>query len=196
MGHERAVDERMVNLKRVSRILNRLINIVFYPAIVLAVAVGVLFVCGVHPYITMSGSMEPEIHTGSVCFVNTKADYNIIQIGDVIAYETSLGELVTHGVIGVTPEGLRTKGINNEVSDGISTTAENFRGKILFSVPYAGYVLKALQHPQVFSAVIVLIASIFLFGSIASCFAKKEKSEQKANVHTEENDMSQNQKGT
>ena len=139
--------------------------------------VGILFACGIRPYITMSGSMEPEIMTGSVCFVNTKANYEDIQKGDIIAYETPIGGLVTHRVTEVTSEGLETKGDNNEVFDGISTTAENFRGKTLFSVPYVGYILKALQQPVNFIIVLVIVAGIFLFNVVDSYYARKEMKE-------------------
>lgn len=164
-------------MNKLTKALNWIINIVFYPLVVVVVVVGILFACGVRPYITMSGSMEPEIMTGSVCFVNTKAEYEDIQRGDVIAYETSFGGLVTHQVIAVTSEGLETKGINNEMSDGISTTAENFHGKTLFAVPYVGYVLKALQQPVNLIIVLVVLGGVFVFTIIDAYYTKKELEE-------------------
>ena len=162
-------------LLKINKIVNGIINLVFYPAVAAIVVMAVLFVCGIKPYITMSGSMEPEIQTGSVCFVNTKAEYSQMQVGNVIAYQTSAGGLVTHRIISVTSEGLETKGDNNDMSDGVSTTSENFRGETLFSVPFVGYVLKALQQPRNLAIVSILVIGIFLYNMIDSYWEKKDE---------------------
>lgn len=162
-------------MQETNKFVNFIINVIFYPFLAVMLAVVLFFCCGIKPYITMSGSMEPEIHTGSVCFVNTKAEYAEIQAGDIIAYQTSSGGLVTHRVISVTEEGLETKGDNNDMSDGISTTSANFHGETLFSIPYAGYILKSLQQPRNFAIVIIAVAGIFLYNIIDSYWEKKEK---------------------
>jgi signal peptidase len=164
-------------LKIFKKVLNGAINLVFYPVLAIVLAVVILFACGIKPYITMSGSMEPNIHTGSVCFVNTRADYNEIEQGDVIAYKTPAGGLVTHRVISVTEDGLETKGDNNDVTDGISTTTENFHGETLFSVPYVGYALKTLQNPRNFMIIGIIIALFFAYGLLDSYFEKQEEKE-------------------
>lgn len=146
----------MSNRRKKKRLGDIIINVIFYPFMVIMIAIVIMFGTGVRPYITMSGSMEPEIMTGSICFVNTKADYDDIDVGDVIAYEKSSG-LVTHRVIAISESGFETKGDANDVSDGISTQRSNFKGKTLFSIPYLGYAVRTLQKPQVFSAFIVLI---------------------------------------
>lgn len=134
-----------------------ILNIIFYPFLILMVGMVIMFCMGVRPYITMSGSMEPNVKTGSICFIATKAEYDDINVGDVIAYEKTNGGLVTHRVIAITEHGMETKGDANDVSDGVSTHAYNFRGKNLFSIPYLGYVVKWVQQPQVFSVFIVLV---------------------------------------
>lgn len=161
-------------MHKINKIINIVINVIFYPLLAALLAAVILFVLGIKPYITMSGSMEPEVMTGSVCFVNTKANYEEVETGDVIAFQTALGGLVTHRVISVTEHGLETKGDNNESSDGISTTADNFRGQTVFSVPYLGYALKALQQPKNFIIVIIVVAGIFGLNIIDSYYTKKE----------------------
>lgn len=165
-----------------SKLINGLINIIFYPLLAVILAVAILFICGIKPYITMSGSMEPDIQTGSVCFVNTKADYDEMQEDDIIAYQTAAGGLVTHRVISVTEEGLETKGDSNDMSDGISTTSSNFRGETLFSIPYVGYVLKTLQKPVNFAIVIVVAVGIFLYNLVDSRYAKKEEADREPEI--------------
>lgn len=156
------------------RAANIIIDIVFYSFMALLVAGLILFALGIKPYITMSGSMEPEIHTGSVCFVDTKATYGEIQVGDVIAFKASTGGLVTHRVIAITNEGMETKGDSNEVTDGISTTPANFHGKTLFSIPYVGYALKALQKPLYIAIGCIVLLGIFLFYVVDAYYEKAQ----------------------
>ncbi len=104
-----------------------------------------LSLLGIKPYIVLSGSMEPTIPVGSLCFVDTGADYARLEEGEIIAYETGSGLLVTHRVISITAEGIETGGDANAVSDGIVVTEENYYGKTRFWIPVAGYVLQWMQ---------------------------------------------------
>lgn len=115
-------------MKEIKNVFRFLANTIFYCAFAIIMVVLLITVCGIKPYITMSGSMEPNVKTGSICFVNTNADYDDILVGDVIAFETPTGGMVTHRVISITEEGMETQGDANDVSDGISTTRENFAG--------------------------------------------------------------------
>lgn len=145
-----------------SKIGGTLLNLLFYPVVALLLAMVVMFACGIRPYITMSGSMEPYMQTGSICFVNTRVAYDEIKVGDVIAFNVASGARVTHRVIAITEEGMETKGDNNEISDGVSTTRANYHGKTLFSIPYIGYAVKYAQQP-----VVIAIGAIFVLGIVA-----------------------------
>ena len=109
-----------------------------------------------------------------MCIVDTNAEYEDIQVKDVISYYKPGGTLVTHRVIDITEDGMETKGDNNDVSDGISTTSENFHGKTLFSIPYIGYVIKWVQQPQNIAIVVVIIAAVILLGFVDDIFEKKK----------------------
>lgn len=101
---------------------------------------------GVRPYVVLSGSMEPQIHTGSICFINTRASYEDVEAGDVIAYEAASDMVVTHRAVRVTRTGIETKGDANDVSDGITTTKDNFKGKLVFDIPRAGYLIWGIKN--------------------------------------------------
>lgn len=132
--------------------------------IVIAAAVAVIaaFVYGIRPYIVMSGSMEPAIATGSVCFVDTKVPYEEICVGDTIVFRQKNG-MVTHRVVSITQEGMETKGDANDRSDGITTTPENYFGETIWSVPYAGYVLHTLRTPQALWIAMILLGAMILW---------------------------------
>ena len=135
---------------------------------------GIIGICIVHlsgymgikTYIVRSGSMEPEIRTGSLCFVDTKVDYSEIKEYDIIAFERGK-LLVTHRVVQVLKDGLVTKGDNNDLDDGITTTEKNYVGKSVFSIPLLGYAIswvqtRAARRSAIVSLFIVLGIQLFI----------------------------------
>lgn len=113
-----------------------------------AVAIGIITVIfillGIRPMIVMSGSMEPDIKTGSLVFVNTKAEFSKIRVNDVITYRL-LDSYITHRVTEITEHGLKTKGDANGTEDFGIITEKNFYGKKTGYIPYAGYILFYLK---------------------------------------------------
>ena len=61
--------------------------------------------------------MEPNIETGSMCFINTRYKYEDVKIGDVISYKLNDNMLVTHRVVEISDNGIETKGDANESND-------------------------------------------------------------------------------
>lgn len=61
----------------------------------------------IRPMIVMSGSMQPAVKTGSLCFVNSKASFDRIEKGDVITFEV-MGTKITHRVHKVVKDGYIT----------------------------------------------------------------------------------------
>ena len=51
-------------------------------------------VAGIKPVAVKSGSMEPAVKTGSICWVNFKADKSKLGTGDIVAFERGDGQLV------------------------------------------------------------------------------------------------------
>ena len=81
------------------------------------------------------------------------AEAEEIAVGDIITYrEPGEGaKLTTHRVVEVEDEnGLQfiTKGDANEVVDQGPVPAENLVGKVVFAIPYAGYVADFAQSPR------------------------------------------------
>lgn len=159
-------------MKKFFSVLSNIITIVLLVFIVAFIGLSVV---GIKPYVVLSGSMEPTIHTGSVCLINQKTEYEDIMTNDVIAFKSASNQLVTHRVIQITDEGFETKGDNNDVSDGISTTKENFVGLNVITIPYLGYVSKFLQTRQgqiiVGAGIFILIILSFIIKEIS----KKEE---------------------
>lgn len=159
----------------VKKITKGLLNVFFFSICTVFVAMIVLNFMGIHPFIVQSGSMEPTIQTGSVAFVDQRYDFEKLVEGDVIAFETRPGVLVTHRIINIENGLIETKGDNNEVSDGFSTSAENFKGLTRFSIPGLGFLFAWIQTKQG----IILSATIVIMGIVLDYALSDDKKEQK-----------------
>ncbi|MFA1821320.1 signal peptidase I SipW [Virgibacillus oceani] len=109
----------------------------------------------------LSGSMEPEIQTGSIIAVETVEDGSGFAEGDVITFMEAEDKLITHRVVEVneTSDGViyTTKGDNNNAADSSPVLAENVvAGYSGFTLPYVGYIINFAQTPNGALAFLVL----------------------------------------
>lgn len=150
------------------KIVKKIINVLTTIIICVGVLFLILYILGIVPYVVLSGSMEPSIETGSVCFINKHAKFEDIKEKDVIAFKMKDGTLVTHRAIEINDSGIVTKGDNNKDADNNIVTKGNFVGKNLFWIPKVGYVIKAFQTTtgRIIAAalILLLLVSGFLFG--------------------------------
>ena len=92
----------------------------------------------------LSGSMEPDIQTGSIIAVKLAEDKTSYKAGDVITFLEAEDFLVTHRITEVVSNGdsvlYRTKGDNNQAEDMNPVLAENVVAQYTgFTLPYVGY---------------------------------------------------------
>ena len=99
---------------------------------------------GIHRYLVVSGSMEPNLYAGDIVFVNTNIDFEDVEIGDVIIFKHK-GMNIIHRVIETMTINektyFKTKGDANKFDDGFVVSTENFSGKALFHIDRIGYAL-------------------------------------------------------
>jgi signal peptidase I len=101
----------------------------------------------------LSGSMEPDIQTGSIIAVKTVEDGSKFKKGDVITFMADENKLVTHRIIDVkkTKNGVAytTKGDNNNAADSSPVLADNVVGEYTgVTIPYLGYAASFAQSPN------------------------------------------------
>ena len=97
------------------------------------------FAAGIRMAYVKSGSMEPEIHVGSICLMDT----------NVIVFSVGKEQaLVTQRVADITEKGFRTKGDGNDRKDPWLVSPDDLKGKVLGAIPYLGYVAAFLQSGQ------------------------------------------------
>ena len=108
-----------------------------------------------------SGSMEPNIPTGSLCIVNSKVKYEDVELGDVLVYiRRSDNKRIIHRAVEITEDGIVTKGDANSATDGVSVTPENLYAKYLFHIPFLGRISMAMRNTTGRVIILVLAAGL------------------------------------
>lgn len=123
---------------------------------------------GIGTAVVLSGSMEPTLSVNDVIIVREQESYNV---GDIVVYENGR-EMIVHKIIEKNGDTLTTKGdANNTADEPISTEA--VKGKVAFSVPYAGAIVKVLRSPV--GAIVIILAAVLL---TEGSFRRKKESDE------------------
>lgn len=148
-----------------SKVMNFIRNVLAAVAVIIIIATIACFALKIKPAVVMSGSMEPALHTGSVCFVDTKKA-DSVGVGDVIAFHIQ-ETYITHRIVEETEEGFITKGDANDSNDMWVVQKNDVEGKTIFSIPYIGYAVRALMSKRgkiIFIGVFIVILLSFFLG--------------------------------
>lgn len=156
------------------KIVKKILNIIITLIIVIGIAFIVAYFAGIEPFVVESGSMEPKIQTGSVCFVNKKAKYDDVKVNDIIAFNLGNNSRATHRAISISSDGITTKGDNNELEDEGLVTRDRFYGKTLFSIPKIGFLVKIIQTTKGKVIFATFIIVLFLAGILLGDSSKKK----------------------
>lgn len=119
----------------------------------------------------LSGSMEPEIQTGSVIAISPQRPEAMkrFEAGDIITFRADEQRLITHRIIEVrTSESggqilYRTQGDNNDAPDSALVRPDNIIGSYTgFTLPYAGYFL-SFAGTRTGSLLLLIVPGLLLF---------------------------------
>jgi len=119
--------------------------------------------------IVQSGSMEPAVPVGSLVAIVPSATYGI---GDVVTYGADRGGSIptTHRIVGSERvDGklhYQTKGDANEDVDQTLTAHAAVLGKVVATIPRAGYVIDFARNKQGFFFMIVIPAALIMLDEI------------------------------
>ncbi|OLS02181.1 signal peptidase I [Tissierella creatinophila] len=171
----------MVNKNRKFKIVSNIIYTIFMLTMIFLIfTVARERVTGKEPsllgykfYTVESGSMIPELKINSLIIVR-KVPSKEIQIGDILTYYVEGSSTrVTHRVvdIGDGSEYFITKGDANNVEDPLPVDKQRVIGKVNYSIPYLGYILKFLSSIQG----IVFIVGMGILWMIFPIIFKKTK---------------------
>lgn len=155
-----------------------ILNIISIVLSILILSHIILLISGIKLYSVKTGSMEPEIHQGSLVYVKTyktKDDiYDNIDVGTDITYSTNNKIFVTHRVISLSEKNgtLQTQGIvDNAAIEDISYT--QVVGKVVFVIPLLGYVILLLKSWYIWTILILIVVIVFIFKLLLKELRKK-----------------------
>jgi signal peptidase I len=175
--------------------MGRGLKILYNVFVAFVVVVAVLLIVSMLPITgnikvltVLSGSMEPSIKTGSVVVVKPASDY---KIDEVITFgQVSKTKIpTTHRIQDIKIEGGQpvyiTKGDANNAADASEVQKKNVIGKVLFSVPWAGYAVEFAKKPIGFALIIIIPALVIISDEIIKII--KELKNKNAKVEQEKN---------
>jgi signal peptidase I len=122
-------------------------------------------------FIVLSGSMTPLMLPGDGIVVKS-VDLNELTAGDILTFRDPGGKpdtYVTHRIIALKEDKeliFKTKGDANNAEDDFNVTASKAVGKLVFVIPFAGYLPKIVKNKNVFFFMIILPASLIIIGEI------------------------------
>lgn len=163
------------------KIWNTVTGVLVGVIVLIAVAlVGVRFV-GLQNYTVLSGSMEPQYPTGSLIYVG-RTDTQSLEAGDVITFRLSGGTVATHRIVEVVEESgvisYRTKGDANDMVDSNLVVPEDVIGKVVFGLPFLGYLAAYLQTQSGRYAAIAIGALVLLMVFLPDLIFGSDKKEE------------------
>ena len=165
--------------------MNKLFNIIYGIIVAVIIAIAGLLIVSMFPIagnyeakIVLSGSMEPAIGVGSVVIIKPEDKY---EIGDIITFgkDTKNDIPTTHRIVEMRAIGgkilYKTKGDANSSDDAREVGESEVIGKVLFSIPYLGYLLDFAKKPIGFVLLIVIPAGIIIIDELGKIWRELQK---------------------
>ena len=122
---------------------------------------------GCTPRVVISGSMEPAVPVGSIVYTNRWIKQENIKEGVSVLHrvvETDKNSRIW-----------RTKGDANEVSDPGAVSYEQYLGKMIFSLPYVGYLISVFKRRSIWLGTITVGILLIILQQKETWKSGKEK---------------------
>lgn len=178
-----------------------LFNSLYYLFVTAIVAIALLLLATLVPIpgnfkvkVVKSGSMEPAIRTGGIVVITSSSMY---EVGDVITFgkDTKTQIPTTHRIVSIDGEGplqvFTTKGDANDAPDPTATRLSDIDGKVLFTVPYLGYILDFARQPIGFALLVGLPALIIILDEIGKIIKEVKLIRKRKQLDAEQNENQQ-----
>lgn len=168
-------------IKKVKKIWDICTMVLVAAVVILALLLVGVRLLGLQVFSVLSGSMEPNYHTGSLIYVK-EVDVFDLETGNVITFMLNEDTVATHRIVEVVPDSedarvvrFRTKGDANDTVDGSLVHYKNVIGTPVFTIPYLGYVASYIQKPPGMYVAIAVGAFILMLSFIPDLFAREEE---------------------
>jgi len=126
--------------------------------------------------------MEPSIKTGSIVVIKPSSNYTV---GDVITFgkDTKTDIPTTHRIVSSRAQDgvilFTTKGDTNEDKDTNEIRQSDVNGRVLFDVPYFGYIIDLARKPLGFIVLIIIPTLIVVYDEVVKIVREVKKMRKK-----------------
>jgi len=120
-------------------------------------------------FIVSSGSMEPAVKTGGLVVVLPSSSY---RIGDVVTYKTGPKDTTTHRLVAAADGQYRTAGDANKAPDTGVIASDQILGKVIYSLPQAGYLAAFAKTPPGFILFVIVPATIIVYEELKALISQ------------------------
>lgn len=129
-------------------------------------------------FVIASGSMEPDIPTGSIVFV-ISVPPDKISVGDVITFFTEYkSEVVTHRVVNVSNDGekciITTRGAANNIDD-LPFNYDRVIGRVSFTIPGSSFLIRLLGNVNYVAIAIISVGVILIIAGVVGSVRKSRR---------------------
>jgi signal peptidase I len=161
-------------MKKINKILVIAGNVILFLILIVGIMIGYTLLPIKDNYkilVVTSGSMEPDIKTGSLAVIKPSNEYSV---GDIISFSRANSsekkDLTTHRITEIVEdEGeiyYRTKGDANEAEDRNLISKDQIVGRYYFSIALLGYLIKYLKTLPGLVLIIIIPATIIIYEEI------------------------------
>lgn len=157
-------------MKLKARQRNLLIDILVIIALLAAVIIvyvgAQLWLATDTPFIVIaSGSMSPALEVGDIIIVQ-KVSSTSLQVGDIIVFDSPEEIRTIHRVTQIQPlpNGtiqFKTKGDANPSEETYWTSEEDVHGRVLYKIPYLGWMALIPTIPITIAVIIIIITLLW-----------------------------------
>ncbi len=165
--------------------MKNLLKVPYYALVGLVFMTGLLLLATLAPIpgnfsvkIVKSGSMEPTIKTGGIVVIRPTSQYGV---GDVITFgkDTKTQIPTTHRIVEEKIENgqtlFTTKGDANDSVDPAPIKKSDIRGRVLFTLPYVGFILDFAKKPLGFVLIVGIPALLVIIDEIGNIWREFRK---------------------
>lgn len=159
--------------------MNKITKILYTAFLVLTIILAVFFILytpekfgGDTKYEpVLTENMEPSIPLGGLTLTKpTNAE--MIQIGDIICFKFSESTFIIQRVVNITSEGFVTKSDANEDKDLKIVDSQDIVGKVVFVIPFLGYIVTFAQTTTGFFLFLIIPIILVTLYEIKSVFSE------------------------
>jgi len=158
--------------------INKKINNIIYLITILLLINGLLVLLSAinipflpRVMVVRTGSMTPKIPVGSAIFSRETSSYKYNDIITYISQDIVNGQpredYITHRIVDINIDGtFITKGDANNTADFDPVKKENVVGKVVFTIPYIGYVINFAKTKEGLILLVIIPATLIIYSEI------------------------------